>query len=347
MFFKSRRHEPPAMTLEGVLGPNTLLDDAAGVKVDDPQALCAVDDTLLLFSAGNAVLALSRWDGEPQPWGRFDRPVTALCASPGGDVGIGLADGSFIVRNRAGQPIEGWGQPADVGSISDCIFVTEDEIAIVDNGYRSGEDILSLAPWDETSRGQIVAIRRGGSSRQLATGLHCPMGVARDVHGELIVSLLERACVVDLSGKVRQSGFPAYLGRIRNSGAGYLLSCLSRRDPLIEFLKTEKDFVAEMKAGIDPQHWISPRANPEFSHDFPIELGATRLFGEIKPWAPSFSYGLVIATDQTLVPTGSAHSRANGARHAISDAVSWNGGVIAVSRASGELLRFAFGRDLA
>ena len=67
-----------------------------------------------------------------------------------------------------------------------------------------------------------------------------------------------------------------------------------------------------MKAKIDPRHWISPRVSPEFSHDFPIELGATRLFGEIKPWAPSFSYGLVIETDGAMTPVGSAHSRANG-----------------------------------
>ena len=73
------------------------------------------------------------------------------------------------------------------------------------------------------------------------------------------------------------------------------------------------------------------------------EAGATRLFGEIKPWAPSFSYGLVIETDERLVPTASAHSRANGRRHAISDAVGWNEDIIAVSRASGELLRIAAG----
>lgn len=333
------------MTLEGVLGPNTFLDDAAGMKVDAPQALCPVSDDLLLLSSGKAVLALSGWGASPEPWCVFDHQVTALCASPDGAVGVGLADGSFTVRDRAGQPLKGWGQPTGIASVSDCIFVSEDEIAIVDNGYPSGNDMLSLASWDDTARGQVVSINRNGGSRQQAGGLHCPMGIARDANGELVVSLLERACVVDLSGKVRQSGFPAYLGRIRNAGAGYLLSCLSRRDPLIEFLKTEKEFVAEMKASIDPQHWISPRANPEFSHDFPIELGATRLFGEIKPWAPSFSYGLVIAADSTFVPTGSAHSRANGARHAIVDAVSWNGRVIALSRASGELLSFEFAGD--
>lgn len=111
------------------------------------------------------------------------------------------------------------------------------------------------------------------------------------------------------------------------------------KDPLIEFLKTETAFVAEMKAKVEPRHWIAPRIQPEFSHDFPIELGATRLFGEVKPWSPSFSYGLLIATDEKLMPVGSAQSRANGRRHAISDVAEWNGRMVAVSRASEEILR--------
>ena len=169
------------------------------------------------------------------------------------------------------------------------------------------------------------------------------MGICRDPNGELIVTELETARIVDLSNRVRRSGLPAYVGRIRKIADGYLLACLSRRDPLIEFLKTEKAFVAEMKATIEPRHWISPRATPDFSHDFPIELGATRLFGEVKPWAPSFSYGLLIMLDDDLMPVGSAQSRANGRRHAISDATTWNGDVIAVSQASGEILNLGPG----
>jgi hypothetical protein len=137
---------------------------------------------------------------------------------------------------------------------------------------------------------------------------------------------------------VWQAGFPAYLGRLRKTAKGYALACLSRRDPLIEFLKTEPDFVRLMKGTIAPSYWIAPRERPEFAHDQPITLGATRLHGAIKPWAPSFSYGLVIELDTNLTPTGSAHSRANGKRHAIADVCDWNGDLIALSRASGEIL---------
>ena len=203
--------------------------------------------------------------------------------------------------------------------------------------------MIQEAAWDHKARGQVLALRRSGQLDILARGLHCPMGVCLDAQDRVLVSLFERASIVDTSANPRLAGYPGYLGRFRRTDRGYVLACLSRRDPLIEFLKTERAFVAEMKAGIAPRHWIGPRVDPEFSHDFPIELGATRLYGQVKPWAPSFSYGLLIELDENLMPLSSAHSRANGQRHAICDALLWNGRLTALSKASGEILRLGEG----
>jgi hypothetical protein len=340
-FFKPKKSEPPAMTLEGVLGPNSRLDEAAAIPVERPDALAVTADGRLLFSSGHAVHTLNRWGEPPQPWGRFEHPVSALAASPGGLVAVGLEGGGIQVHDMSGQPLA-W-NVARAGSVTDCLFLSEEEVVIVSHGYAPDQDILSIAPWDDEKRGSVTSIPRSGEARILAKDLHCPMGLCRDGNGDLVITELETARAIDIPGKVRRSGFPAYVGRIRKTPDGYLLSCLSRRDPLIEFLKTETEFVAEMKATIEPRHWISPRATPEFSHDFPIELGATRLFGEVKPWAPSFSYGLLIMLDHAMMPLGSAQSRANGRRHAISDATIWNGDVIAVSRASGEILNLGPG----
>ena len=330
------------MSLEGVLGPNSRLDQAAAIAAERPDALAVTADGRLLFSSGHAVHALAGWGEAPQLWGRFDHPVTALDTSPGGLVAVGLSNGGIRVHDMSGQPLD-WTVTGRGGSIADLLFLSEAELAVVDHGYTSGHELLSIAPWDDEKRGSVMAVPRRRAARVLAKNLHCPMGICRDPNGELIVTELETARIVDLSNRVRRSGLPAYVGRIRKIADGYLLACLSRRDPLIEFLKTEKAFVAEMKATIEPRHWISPRATPDFSHDFPIELGATRLFGEVKPWAPSFSYGLLIMLDDDLMPVGSAQSRANGRRHAISDATTWNGDVIAVSQASGEILNLGPG----
>lgn len=341
MFFRRRNAKRPAMTLEGVLGPNNRLDTAEGMAVEAPNAVCVTARGDLLYSSGNRVMLLDRWGGEPRQWCVLEAPVSALCAGPGGRVAIATTGPELTVREGTGLPVDGWRLPPGLKAITDCRFVSADEIAVVDNGYATQEDVLAVAPWDDASRGSAWAVSRQGAPQPLARDLHCPMSIADGPEGEQVVSLLERASVVTLSGKVLQSGYPAYLGRLRRTAHGYVLACLSRRDPLIEFLKTEKAFVAEMKATIAPRHWISPRARPEFNHDFPIELGASRLYGEVKPWAPSFSYGLVIELDDALMPVASAHSRANGRRHEITDVVAWGDFLIAVSRASGELLRFS------
>ena len=343
MALRPARSAPPTMTLEGVLGPNDRLEQASGMRVDRPEALSVSPDGRLLCSSGDRVLALARWGAAPEAWAEIGTPISALCCSPGGLVAVGTVDGGLSVRDAGGRPLPGWSLPADVRSVSDCVFVSEEELLVVDSGYRSDEPLLSLAPWDEVARGRLLAIRRLGEPRVLVAGLHCPLGVCLDVDGSPLVSLFERACIVDASGRVRQSGYPGYLGRVRRTPGGFVLACLSRRDPLIEFLKTEPAFVAEMKAKIAPRHWLAPLATPEFSHDFPIELGATRLFGEVKPWAPSFSYGLVVELDERLMPVASAHARANGTRHAVSDVATWNGELVAVAQASGELLNLGAG----
>jgi hypothetical protein len=337
-FFRSKQQTPPAMTLEGVLGPNSRLDDAAGLVVAAPAALAVARDGHLLFSSGEAIYSLQEWGATPTLWRAFDSSVMALCCSPGGLVAVGCADGAIVVLDQTGNVAAGWSLSLASGRAADCLFLSETDLAVVNNGYEVDEVPLSLAPWDEMARGQISVIRPGGEQRVLASGLHCPMGISRDDKGDLLITELERARVVDATGRARQPGYPAYLGRLRRTNSGYVMACLARRDPLIEFLKKEPAFIAEMKAAIYPGNWISPRLKPDFSHDFPIELGATRLFGEVKPWAPSFSYGLLIELDPQLMPVGSAHSRANGRRHAITDAVSWNGDIIAISQASGEIL---------
>jgi hypothetical protein len=339
VFFRRRKQQTLSMTLEGVLGPNGRLDEADAMPIAAPEAICVNSAGELLASSGSEVFRIRHWGEKPELWGRFDVPVSALAASEGGRVAVGLAGGRIVVRDASGRDLPGWTPTSCPHAVVDCLFLSEDELAVVDHGYGPDEPILSIAPWDPVERGRLLGVSRSGETRVIAAGLHCPMGVALGPNGALVLTEFDRARVVEASGRVLQAGYPAYLGRIRKIDDGYGLACLSRRDALIEFLKTEPEFVTRMKARIEPKHWISPRIVPEFTHEFPIELGATRLFGEIKPWAPSFSYGLLIETDAAMMPVDSAHSRANGTRHAISDVVSWSGALIAVSRGSGVILK--------
>jgi hypothetical protein len=70
-----------------------------------------------------------------------------------------------------------------------------------------------------------------------------------------------------------------------------------------------------MVSEIDPDYWIAPALANGRSFLEPIQGGALKQMGVLKPWAPSRSYGLVIKLNDDFEPTLSLHSRADGSRH--------------------------------
>src|SRR5271165_980805 len=176
------------MTLEGALGPNNRLEEARAIAVEAPDALCVGADGRLFFSGGRSVLFFGKWGEAPQRYAEFDEPVTALCSSPGGLVAVGTLGGGLRVCDGSGRALKGWTAQAEFAAAADALFLSEDELAVVDHGYRAEEPLLSVAPWDDAARGKLVTVRRNGESRVLAGRLSCPMGVARDQRGELIVT---------------------------------------------------------------------------------------------------------------------------------------------------------------
>ena len=140
--------------------------------------------------------------------------MTALCAAaPAASWRSGLSGGGLEVCDGSGRAMSGWTAPADLTAAADALFLSESELAVVDHGYKPDEPLLSIAPWDDVGRGRLVAARRDGEPRMLASGLYCPMGVSLDGRGEPIVTEFERARIVDVSGAIRQAGYPGYLGQ--------------------------------------------------------------------------------------------------------------------------------------
>ena len=214
---------------------------------------------------GRKSLALGRMGRRAEIWATFDAPVTALCASAGRSCrgrSRGRAAAPFSMRS--GQRVDGWALPADVPRRSstassvprtNCCSSTA---AMAPDARRACAGDLGRGV---ARPGPVAAAASGEIACRSLPGLHCPMGICLDGHGDR-ARLAARARGDRRCSPARSASpaIPAISAASGGPAAGYAMACLSRRDPLIEFLKTERAFVAEMKATIEPRHWIAPRA---------------------------------------------------------------------------------------
>jgi hypothetical protein len=72
-----------------------------------------------------------------------------------------------------------------------------------------------------------------------------------------------------------------------------------------------------MMATIDPSLWIAPSLRATGGYLEPLQGGAIRKLGIIKPWAPARSYGLVVRLSAEGEALESLHSRVGGRHHGI------------------------------
>ena len=116
------------MTLEGVLGPNNRLEEARGIPIESPDALCVGADGRLFVSAGRSVLYLRKWGEAPQGYAEFERPVTALASSKSGMLAVGTLGGDLQVCDGSGRALSGWRPPADLKAAADAIVPLRERI---------------------------------------------------------------------------------------------------------------------------------------------------------------------------------------------------------------------------
>ena len=89
---------------------------------------------------------------------------------------------------------------------------------------------------------------------------------------------------------------------------------------------------------VEPQLWIAPSLRSGRSFREPMQGGALKQMGILKPWAPTFSYGLVVELSESFVPLRSMHSRAGGRRHGITSAVEHDGHLWVSSKGGDEIV---------
>jgi hypothetical protein len=113
---------------------------------------------------------------------------------------------------------------------------------------------------------------------------------------------------------------------------------------LIEFVLRERTYRNAMMAEVAPEYWIAPALRSNVSFKEPMQGGALKQMGILKPWAPTRSYGLVIELNDSFEATRSLHSRAAGRRHGVTTAVEMAGELWVTSKGGDEVLTIDLAR---
>ena len=89
---------------------------------------------------------------------------------------------------------------------------------------------------------------------------------------------------------------------------------------------------------VDPKFWIAPALSSGVSFLEPIQGGARKKLNMLKPWSPSWSYGLVARCGPTMRPLSSLHSRADGAVHGVTSCCEFGDTLYVAAKGAGRIV---------
>jgi hypothetical protein len=340
-----------APMMDGPLRPNALLD-AAPVAL----SLAGVDNLTqhrggLLCSSGSQVLRLAPQGGSLVAGDAraFEQAVTFVAAGPSESLAIGLDGRGVLILEgpHAGKTITDiGGQP--LRSPTAGLFIDADTLILA-----KGAEGRTAADWkrDLMERGATGSLwlidlsASGANTKELANRLAFPTGLARAADGRLHVSEAWRHRVLAFETKATSapqavlSDLPAYPGRIAPArDGGFWLALFAPRNQLVEFVLREDDYRRRMIDNVDPNFWIAPALSSGVSFLEPIQGGARKKLNMLKPWSPSWSYGLVARCGPTMQPLRSFHSRADGAIHGVTSCCEVNDTLYVAAKGSGRIV---------
>lgn len=337
------QHAVTVPPMDGALQPNNRLEEAttmARIAAPDNLTLCGGK---LVFSSGPELVELDPMSGATSTVNRLQADICAVAAMPGAGLAVGLVDGSvrFI-----GGPLDGVTAGRTFKCITAITAIDADTLAIAE-----GSSVNAAAQWrrdllSHGSTGSVWTVKAGSSARQVAGGLAYPAGIALDSSGFLLVSesWTHRLLQVSEAGTLNTvlDDLPGYPGRLSPAAdGGYWLCVFAPRSQLVEFVLREREFRERMMSEIAPEHWVAPALASGRDFREPLQGGAVKSMGVLKPWAPTRSYGLVCKLDHAFQPVWSAHSRADGRLHGITAAVETGGWLFACSQGGNEVVALA------
>jgi hypothetical protein len=338
--------------MDGALQPNEILERATLVAtLPTPDAVIPVGDEIVVSSGRDLIAFATRSPEKRRVVGTFDAEISCLALSKEGLLAAGLGDGkiAFLELDGDGAFRGSVRAPLELGeskkiACPTALSWTRDRGLIVCNGSeRNGPFEWKSDLTQRGASGSVWRLEEDGRASQLARNLSFPNGALSRDDGSVVVSESWKSRVLHIlpigDPKPLLSDLPGYpAGLAARAEGGAWLSIFAPRSQLFEFVLREREFREQMMHEIDPDYWIAPSLKPSRSFLEPLQGGALKQLGLMKPWAPTRSYGLVIALDQNYRPIASVHSRADGSRHGIRNVVEHEGRLWIASKGGDALI---------
>lgn len=324
--------------LDGPLKPDNRLEEAPpGIATPEPAALAAHQGRVI-WASGHQLL------GPDGPIADVGAEITALATSGAGQLAHAATGRGITLDGAVPEALAG------LDCVTALAFDGEGVLWIA-----IGSTVNPFAQWsrDFLERRRTGRVLRydiaGGTLHSAAEGLAFPFGILPTAAGPVISeSWASRLIRLEGNGRVVPviddlPGYPA--GLTPTAGGGAWLAVFAPRSPLIELVLREPAYRRAMMAEVDPEFWIAPALRSGYSFREPMQGGALKQMGILKPWAPTRSYGLVVELGADFTPIRSLHSRAGGQRHGITAVVTHKGTLWAASRGGNEVLQLDLGAE--
>lgn len=340
------RHSIAVPVMDGPLHPNNRLEEAKAVfNAPDLDNLIALDGQVW-FSSGPRLMHLSGDAAEPDLVVKLDASITCLAASQAGALAIGLDGVGLLLRGGAHddkriETLQGQALICPTAAVfdgEDTLIVT---LGTKDTRHADWKrDLMAFGKTGSVWRIDLVT----GKGTPLAQGLAYPYGVCLTESGIAVSEAWAYRVVLIEDGKVRPvlTDLPGYPSRlIPAPQGGYALAVFAPRNQLVEFVLREPEFLQAMTTQVHPDYWIAPKLMWGEGFKEPMQGAALKTMGIIKPWAPTWSYGLVIVLDDAFQPVEAFHSRADGSRHGVTSLCTHAGRIVAGAKGAGVAVALA------
>ena len=325
--------------MDGAFRPNDLLDAAAPiVELPAPDCL-AVASSGVVVSSECALFSVDAPGGAPLA--AFDVEISALTGLPDGGVAVGLVDGRivFVGGEHGGKTIEASPELTCVTALAPA---RGGGLLVANGSASNGPAAWKRDLMEKNASGSVWRIELASGARaQLAGNLAYPYGLLEEADS-IIVSESWRSALTRFSpGASGRSepvleNLPAYPSRLsRGADQAIWLALFAPRRQLVEFVLREERYRRRMIAEVAADYWIAPDLRAGRTPLGPTQQGGVTQFGLLKPWSPSWSYGLVARLDRAFRPKASLHSRANGRRHGVTSCLSFGGRLFFCAKGDG------------